>query len=170
MRFLFLCFLLFLCSCGGEKEPVTKDSPQSDVPKELFSSISTPPIAVKAAKSLAAGSKVVVKGKVMGSHHPFVENRASFVIGDPTVLTSCDLRPGDNCKTPWDACCEDRKTIQSATLNIQVLDGQGAVLKTGLKGLNGLKELSEVVIEGAVDANSTPEATVVNAERIQVLP
>jgi hypothetical protein len=162
-------FIAFLCSCGGKEEPTAKDTQQSEVPKELFSNISAPPMAVQAAKSLAAGAKVTVKGKVMGSHHPFVENRASFVLGDPAVLTSCDMRPGDNCKTPWDACCDDKKVIQSATLNIQVLDGQGSVLKTGLKGQNGLKELSEVVIEGVVDASSTPEATVINAEKIQVV-
>jgi hypothetical protein len=106
----------------------------------------------------------------MGSLHPFVENRASFLIGDPEKITSCEVMgEDDHCKTPWDTCCESPKDIVKSSLNIQVVDDQGRALKAGLKGKGGLKELVHVIVKGKVDANSSPEATIINAGAIQVM-
>jgi hypothetical protein len=163
-----ILLLLILNSCGGptEEKPVTSNI---KLPDELFGEITKNPISVTKAKSLKPGDSVVVKGKIMGSHKPFVANRASFIIGDPDELISCEIRHGDKCQMPWDTCCEPAKKIKAATLNIQLLDKKGLVYKTGLKNIKDLKELKEVVIEGKLDKNSTSESTIINAEKIMVI-
>jgi hypothetical protein len=113
------------------------------------------------------GDTVTVKGLIMGREMPFVEGRAAFVLGDRTLLTPCNEKPGDNCATPWDTCC-DQEAIPQATATIQLVDADGRVLKQGLKGVHGLTELSAVTVTGTVDQASTPEAFIINASQLHV--
>jgi hypothetical protein len=170
MKIILLAFgLMLLSSCGGPKEKAPAQS-EVPLPSTLFSKVTHTPISVVEAKSLAAEKDVVVKGKIMGHRHPFVDNRASFLIGDPEKLVSCEVMgEDDHCSVPWDTCCEPKETIQHNTLNIQVVDQDGRVLKTGLKGKGGLIELAHVVVKGKLALTSTPEATIINAEVIQVI-
>ncbi|HMP75499.1 MAG TPA: hypothetical protein PKE12_04290 [Kiritimatiellia bacterium] len=115
------------------------------------------------------GDAVVIEAKVMGTETPFVDGRALVVVGDEGTLESCDLRPGDSCETPWDVCCEDPATIRAGTATIQIVDSDGRVLKAGLRGVNGLTELSRVRVAGTVAPESTGDALIVNAEAIEVL-
>ena len=116
------------------------------------------------------GDVVVIEAKVMGTEAPFVDGRALVVVGDEGTLTSCNLlRPGDTCETPWDVCCEDAEAIGAGTATIQVVDGEGRVLKTDLRGVNGLVELSRVRVAGTVAPESTADALIINAEAIEVL-
>lgn len=119
----------------------------------------------------APGDTVRFAAKVMGAKTPFVGGRALMVVGDEAVLVSCDLMPGDDqCETPWDACCAPREDFQSGTATVQVVDTEGQVLPFDLRGINGLKELSRVRVEGSVAPISSPGALVVNATAIEVLP
>ena len=54
------------------------------------------------------------------------------------------------------------------TVTVQVLGNDGKPVRTGLKGINGLAELSRVTVAGTVAKNSSPEAFVVNASAIHV--
>lgn len=125
------------------------------------------PISV-ARSSAKPGDQITLTGLVMGRDQPFVDGRAAFILGDKTVLTPCNEKPGDNCETPWDACCDTNEDKQRATATIQLLGTDDRVLKTGLKGLGGLKELSVVTLTGTVDKASTPEALIINATQIHV--
>ncbi|WDE97556.1 hypothetical protein PQO03_17150 [Lentisphaera profundi] len=125
-------------------------------------------ISISEARKLKAGDEVLISGKIIGAHSVFVENRASFIIGDHNILTSCDLHEGDNCQAPWDVCCEESKDIAANTLSIQLVDDSGMILKTGLKGKNGLKELSLVTIKGSVSPQSSEAAMIINATAIQL--
>ena len=58
--------------------------------------------------------------------------------------------PDDKCTTPWNYCCETPETIAKHSAMIQVVDAAGNPLGVGLKGANGLKELSDVVVQGTV--------------------
>jgi hypothetical protein len=118
---------------------------------------------------VSPGDSVVLEAKVMGTETPFVDNRALFVVGDEGTLTSCDLREDDHCKTPWDNCCDDPDALRAGTATIQVVDGEGNVLKHGIRGVNGLKELSRVRIEGVVAPQSTADALIINATGIDLL-
>jgi hypothetical protein len=102
----------------------------------------------------------------MGVPVPFVESRAAFVLGDENTLTPCDLKAMDKCKTPWDACCDPAPVRQAGTATIQILDANGKPVRSGLKGFNGLKELSRVTVSGVVADNSSPESFIVNATAV----
>jgi len=122
-------------------------------------------------QSAAAGDPVVFEAKVMGSAAPFVNRRAVMVVGDDTLLTSCDITHTDaSCPLPWDLCCDDPDLIRAGTATVQVLDADGAVIRHGLKDIQTLRELSRVRILGRVDPQSAGDVWIVNAEGIEVIP
>ncbi len=118
--------------------------------------------------SAKPGDSVTLTGLVMGRDRLFVEGAAAFILGDRTLLSPCDEKPGDGCKTPWDACCNSQEEHQLGTATIQLTGPDGRVLKQGLKGVHGLTELSVVTLTGTVDKASTPEAFIVNATQLHV--
>jgi len=167
---------LTLLAAGCGKAP----APQSSAPAEAVPAALTAvfhPVAVTGAVKpipelrtrVAPGDTVVLEAKVMGTETPFVDQRALFVVGDEGTLTSCDLREGDTCKTPWDNCCDDPDAIRAGTATIQVVDAAGNVLKHGLRGVNGLKELSRVRVEGVGAPQSSADALIINATGIELL-
>jgi hypothetical protein len=119
-------------------------------------------------QSAKPGDTITLTGKILGREKPFVDDRAAFILGDASVLKPCNEIPGDACTTPWDVCCESAEDKLANTATIQLVDGQGRVLKQGLKGVQGLKELSEVTLVGTVAPSSSPEALIVNATTIHV--
>ena len=155
-----------LAGCGEKKETAGI----KEAAKEFVATAPAgePASISKARTQFKAGDNVLLQGLVMGTMHPFVEGRAVFVLGDEEVLTPCDERPDDGCPTPWDVCCDAPEAKAAGTATIQILGEDGKPLKTGVKGMNGLKELSRVTVEGTVDDRSSPEAFIVNATAIHV--
>ncbi len=160
-----IVLLVFSCS-KNEKE----DKPIELValPQNLFVGAIEGASNVSQVRQLKAGQEVIVKGKIMGAKEVFVDNRAIFIIGDPDKLASCNLNAEDSCSTPWDVCCEDPKNVSQATLSVQVVDEKGQVVRVGLKGQNGLKELSEVIVKGKISLDSTAEFMSIEAQSIAV--
>jgi len=116
------------------------------------------------------GQEVMFEAKVMGSKDPFAENRASFMVGDENTVASCDLLGVDErCQTPWDVHHEDAEAVRNGTAVIQIVNDDGRVLKTGLRGAAGIKELSRLRITGTVAPESTEDSLVINAKAIQIL-
>lgn len=122
----------------------------------------------EARKNPTPGTKVVLSGKVMGSSNPLIKSRAALTLGDPVRLRSCDLIPDDDCPTPWDVCCSDPDLVKASIATVQILDADGNLLKSGLRGLGGLRELSSLVVEGEVAENSSEKNFIVNATGIHV--
>lgn len=114
------------------------------------------------------GDKVVVRGRIGGSKNPFIEKRAVFTLMG-AGLKACSDDPEDKCKTPWDYCCDTAEAIAKHSATIQVVDAAGAPLRMGLKGTNGLKELSEVVIQGTVK-EAKDKVMIVNATALFLVP
>ncbi len=114
------------------------------------------------------GTAIVIHGLIMGRGKVFVEGRASFLLGDREKLTPCNTIPGDECETPWDACCDSKEAKREGIASIQIVDAEGRVLSGGIKGVKGLKELSAVTVSGTVDQSSTADNLVVNAKVIHV--
>lgn len=112
-------------------------------------------------KAAKAGEPIVIRGRVGGSHDPFVSGRAVFTIMSPSV-PACSDNPDDHCKTPWDYCCESKDHIAIHSATIQVVDAAGAPLKLDVKGQNGVKELSDLIIVGKI-AQSEGKVLLVNA-------
>lgn len=95
------------------------------------------------------GDKVAIRGRIGGNVAPFVEGRAVFtIVGNG--IQACSDKKDKCCETPWDYCCDTADTIAKHSATIQVVDAKGFPLRVGLKGANGLKELSDVIIVGTV--------------------
>ncbi|HCC20434.1 MAG TPA: hypothetical protein DEP88_04195 [Verrucomicrobiales bacterium] len=165
---------LVMCACSDKKE--TSDN--TDIPQvknaisELI--IKNPPADAKGIfetrKVALPGDIITIKGKVMGSENPLVNGRAIMLLGDPNILTSCDLKPGDACTKPWDVCCDSPEDIKASVLTVQVVDNDGSPVKTGFKGVSGIKELSQLVVTGVVAEGSNKDNLLLNATAIYVNP
>ncbi len=162
---------LAVAGCKNASEPDRADAPPAEPALEALLLAGKPEGAVSISEARAKhepGTPVVLAGKIMGRDDPFVEDRAMVVLGDPARLTSCDLRPGDNCKTPWDVCCDEPEVIRQSIATVQVVNDDGSLVKHGLRGLGGMKELSSLVVKGTVAEGSNPDNLIVNAEAIHV--
>ncbi len=180
-----------LISCSEKHEPaaameeqVTKQSelvydnvPTSEQIKQATDALSNyllkkaPEGAIEIAevrKTAKVGDEVIFNGKAIGSFRIFPKDRSAMLLGDPNVLTSCDLIPGDMCLRPWDVCCDDLDDINNTILTIQFLDNEGNLIKTSPKGLNSLTELSEVTVIGTVAGGSNEKNMLINATGIFV--
>ena len=161
--------------CGKSPAPESTVVEPAAAPSELAAvfhpvTASEPVLPIPGLRTrVSPGDKVILEAKVMGTETPFVDNRALFVVGDEGTLTSCDLRTGDQCRTPWDVCCEPADAIRAGTATIQIVDADGNVLKQSIRGVGGLKELSRVRVEGVVAPQSTEDALIINATGIQIL-
>ncbi|MGJ8677131.1 MAG: hypothetical protein ACSHX0_06420 [Akkermansiaceae bacterium] len=165
-----LAATLVFASCGKDEVPSAQTSAPSSALETIL--VSTMPESAESIsqirQSVEVGKDVTLSGKVMGSMEPFIEDRAMVLLGDPAIITSCDLRPGDNCPTPWDVCCDDHDAITASIATIQVLGEDGKPLKQGLKGVNGIKELSNLVVTGTIAEGSNSDNLLINAKSIFV--
>ncbi|QBG46032.1 hypothetical protein EGM51_00865 [Verrucomicrobia bacterium S94] len=163
-----LAAVVLLAGCG--KKDAVVQTAKADLPPVFVSEpIAGTPVPIPEARKAEPGDEIVLTGLVMGVPNPFVEGRAVFVLGDEGTVTPCDaMGDDDHCPTPWDACCDPAELKQAGTAAIQVVGENGRPVKTGLKGVSGLKELSRVTVSGTVAQNSTPDAFIVNASAIHV--
>lgn len=165
----------FGCEKRAEKPaseaPAAKTAAAASLPAALFvSAPSSGDRDVSEARKdaeLKVGDQVVLRGRVGGSSEPFVAGRAVFTLVG-RGLKACNENPGDTCARPWDYCCETAEEINANSATIQIVDEKGAIVRTDLKGANGLKELSEIVVAGVV-AVADGKALVVNAKSLTVV-
>lgn len=127
--------------------------------------------AIKDAKSTAkSGDEITITGRIMGNEKPFVEGRAAFILADPSLITACSDKPGDECETPWDACCNTKEEKTKAIATIQIVNPEGRVLKHSLEGTGGLANLANVTVSGKVAEGSGGDVLIINATAIQPTP
>lgn len=158
---------LALMGCGESKAKTetTTSAPSAQVdfnPFVLMKAPAQPLTVAQARKTAKPDQEITVTGRIAGSMAPFSTDYATFILADDSLET-CDLRPGDACTTPWDACCVDNSGIANARMTVQLLGSDARPLSQGLKGFRGLKELDRVVVTGTVDASSTPDNLILNA-------
>lgn len=101
------------------------------------------------------GGDVVVTGRV----RDFVEGHAAIRLID-LKLKSCRERPGDNCPTPWDYCCDTPDDRRDSTITVEIHEN-GRPVRAGLKGFNGLDYLDKLVVRGKVARDDAGNVTVV---------
>lgn len=163
--------LLTITSCGKKTEVTSSVTPSTESALTSIILDSEPADALsitEVRQSIEIGKKITMAGTVMGRMEPFVDGRALVVLGDPTIITACNLRPDDHCSTPWDVCCDDHDAIKASTATIQVVDADGRPFKQGLKGAGGIKELSDLVITGSIAKGSSKDNLLVSATGIFV--
>jgi hypothetical protein len=156
-----------LSACSKPTEPQPQAVPVLDIFVAAEPTGKPTPIP-EARNQFGPGDTVLLKGLVMGTKFPFVDGRAVFILGDEGTLTHCAAMHGDGCPTPWDTCCEPPDVRKAGTATIQVIGPDGRVLTTGLKGMNGLKELSQVTVAGTVAQGASADAFIVNATAIYI--
>jgi hypothetical protein len=158
---------------GCDSEPPQPQTSQNQsakpdaLPADLFAT--TAPdgaVDVVAAKSMAEGQAVVIKGVVAGQLEPLAANRAIMTVADASLQT-CNKTPGDTCATPWDACCEPKDVIAAKTISVQVIGADGQPLKAGLKDAGNLAPNKQVVVSGTT--RKVADALVVQAKHIHVV-
>jgi len=166
--FIFSSLIYFSgCSNNSDSEPNLKKAvlPNNFIVRKDIG-VST---GVNGAKDTNNTDKIlVVEGFIGGMKNPFTANRAVFVLGDDSLET-CDEIPGDNCPTPWDACCEDRRNIVNSTMSVQVIDHNGTIIDGTLEGVGGIEAGKRVKVKGRVSNQSTAQAFILKAEQIQLL-
>jgi hypothetical protein len=170
---LILAAACLLASCQEKSTsaaaPKASPAPSAELSKVLATAPAGEAKAIHVARTTAKpGDEVTLSGRIMGSKKPFVEGRAAFIVGDPEVLTPCNEMPGDNCETPWDACCDSAEEKKTGIATIQITGTDGKVLAEGVEGVGGLKNLATVVVSGKVAPGSSADALIVNATALQV--
>lgn len=161
LTLLTICSLaLFSCSgeTGGEGSVAEAPADPAHFP-DLFlakAPAGEPVSVLEARQSAQPGEMIVVTGKIAGVLHPFTRGYASVVLADESLRT-CDLIPGDECPTPWDACCIPPEEVKSQRMTIQVPGPDGLPVARSLKGVKGLSELNSLVVTGMVNENSSPD-------------
>ena len=169
---LILAAACLLASCQEKPAPAAKQTPaapSAELSKVLATAPSGEAKAIHVARTTAKpGDEITLTGRIMGNEKPFVEGRAVFILGDPAVLTPCNEMPDDPCETPWDVCCESAEEKKTGTATVQIAGADGKVLKEGLEGVGGLKNLATVVVTGKVAEGSSADLLVVNATALQV--
>lgn len=165
--------LLFL-SCKDQSTtekntstPTTAHAPSDALKKITSTTPGSTPAAIAAIRATAKpGEEITITGRVMGNEKPFVEGRAVFILADPSILTACNDRPGDNCETPWDNCCNTAEEKKKAIATIQVVGTDGRVLKENIENVAGIKKLSTVTVTGKVAEGSSADSLVINATAV----
>ena len=162
---------LLLIGCGGQT-PIETVKLETDYsllsPTLIVAKLPANALGVVAARqSVHAGADVIISGFVGGRVDPFVDGRAVLTLGDAKELQTCD-KEGEGCQSPWDACCEAPEKINASIATIQVIDADGQVVKTGLKGFGGIQELAMLTVKGKIAEGSNSEVLIVNAEQFYI--
>jgi hypothetical protein len=156
-----------LVGCERRASTASSGNPAGALPGGLF--LASTPAGAKPVEEIKgaakAGDTVAIRGRIGGSEEPFVEGRAVFTVMGPGLPYCSAGSPMPDCKTPWDYCCENPGDIAEHMATVQVVDAAGAPLRRGLRGQNGLKELSEVIVVGKV-SQAEGKVLVVNATGI----
>lgn len=163
-----LALCVFGCGKGQEAKSEKKGEELAGVrAKFVLSAEPEGAAGVKAAREKAGdGKELVVTGRIGGSKKPFT-GRASFTIVDD-ALTPCNERPGDDCPTPWDYCCDAPEDLAQGTVLLKLTDEEGRTLAHDARELLGVKELSRVVVRGLAQCDAKGNLTSIRVQGIFV--
>lgn len=156
---------LFLATgCTQESTPTTTSSVETQAPgidgsKFLLNEEpEAPATVIEAREKSKDGEEVVLVGRIGGSVNPWVDGRAAFSIVDPSLKACSDI-PGDECRKPWDYCCETHK-LPTSTAFVKFVDDDGRPLSTDARELLHVKELQTVVVRGKAKRDESGNLTV----------
>ena len=159
-----LASLLLAVGCTQESSTTTTSTnttPEASIDGSRFLLNEEPAEAatvIEAREDSEDGQDVVLVGRIGGSVNPWVEGRAAFSIVDPTLKACSDI-PGDECKKPWDYCCETHK-LPTSTAFVKFVGDDGRPLYADARELLNLKELQTVVVHGKAKRDEAGNLTV----------
>ena len=151
--------------------PLNAAAADATIPDSLFvaADIAGAKSVVDVKRDAKKGDVVVMAGRIGGSKKPFVNGRAVFTIADLS-LSMCSEISGDRCPTPWDFCCEERKSLIAKMATVEFVDSAGKPLATGASGVHGLATGSMITVKGAVRDVSAGGLLVIDAAEVFVHP
>ena len=159
-----LASLLLAVGCTQESSTTTTSTnttPEASIDGSRFLLNEEPAEAatvIEAREDSEDGQDVVLVGRIGGSVNPWVEGRAAFSIVDPTLKACSDI-PGDECKKPWDYCCETHK-LPTSTAFVKFVGDDRRPLYADARELLNLKELQTVVVRGKAKRDEAGNLTV----------
>lgn len=159
-----LAGLVLAAGCTQESSTTTSSTDTATAPAIdgsrflLTAEPDEPATVIEAREQTKDGEDVVLVGRIGGSANPWVEGRAAFTVVDPTLKACSDI-PGDECRIPWDYCCETHK-LPGATALVTFADDDGRPLKADARELLSLKELQTVVVRGKAERDEAGNLTV----------
>ncbi len=160
----FICTLLaVLVLAGGcNRQPVTttRESEETSPDRSYLATVEPdhPRGIMEVRETAQDGESVVVVGRIGGSENPWVEGRAAFSLVDQ-ALQACSDKEGDECKMPWDYCCETDR-LPKATLLVKLVDDSGQLVKQDARQLLGVQELQTLVVKGTAQRDDAGNVTV----------
>ena len=162
--------LIFYSSCSDDSSAVDNEGEKASLPQGFIveSGLGDALSVNDVRKNISSSKELVVEGFIGGRKKPFTENSAVFILGDHSLET-CDEKDNDNCPTPWDVCCEDRKKVAESTMSVRLLDANGSLQVGTLEGVAGLKAGAKIKVKGSLDEKSSTRSLIINAKNIQVV-
>jgi hypothetical protein len=133
-----------LVACGGGTRaelPATK-APSAAVAALLLPQAPSGGLGVDAAKAKGAAAQVVVTGRIAST----VRGLAAFTLMDSALPYCGEKNKEDNCKTPWDYCCESPETYRKHALVVEARGADGKPLPS--PSLGDLRLLDQVAVVG----------------------
>jgi hypothetical protein len=156
-----MVMVVALCLGGAAKAAGPTKDGVAPLPSNLF--IGSPPsnaIGIgEARKSAQEGKPIAIKGRIGGTAKPIADKYAMFLMTDLS-LPLCKDGCADFCNVP-------RKELLEKVATVQVVDGTGRPIRSAIEGVNGVKPLAEVVIQGTV-AKLDANMMLINAQNIYV--
>ena len=142
-----LAAVLALAACGGE-EPANGNSapPQTPSPFAALVLSASPAgaITVQAARAAGPTDAAVVTGRVAS----IVSGFAVFTLVDLALPYCGEGNAEDDCKTPWDYCCESAETRTANTVLVEARGADGEPLAAPT--LPELRLLDRVSVTGRI--------------------
>ncbi len=152
--------LVVVLGCGQQQS--TEPDATGELPAGVKYVLAAEPETARGVIEVRADARddetVVVVGRIGGSGNPWVDGRTAFSIVDSSLKACSDIE-GDDCKTPWDYCCETDR-LAEATLLVKIVDESGKLVAADTRALLGLKELQTVVVEGQARRDDEGNLTV----------
>jgi hypothetical protein len=139
-------FVLFAAACGGggaAAEHGTKP-PSAAASKVVLATDPGPAKSVVEAKLLGTEDRVVVTGRIA----LVVAGTFAFKLADLSMPYCGEKNTGENCKTPWDYCCETAARITANTLTVEARTADGKPIAT--PALPDLRLLDAVKVTGTL--------------------
>ena len=170
----FAAALLLVSSCKEETAAPPKLSPigaANDLAAksllQAFYTVNRPsrPLSVSAAFAAqpAVGSVIAVTGRIGGSKKP-LGDFAVLNLAEKSLPNCREAGGMPKCPTWWDLCCTE---LKNKICTVQCKGADGQLLRTSLRGLGDLKEMSTITISGKV-AISEDGMLVIDATQIYV--
>ncbi|MEM6471865.1 MAG: hypothetical protein AAF802_20060 [Planctomycetota bacterium] len=163
-QWLVVGLILIAVGCGTSESSSTRQT----ISAERYVLKTEPAGAVpvgEARQTVESDEEVTLVGLIGGSSKPFVDGVAAFTIVDASVPYCADE---EGCPTPWDYCCKQNQ-VKNNIATVKVVDDSGVPIEADAMQLLGVKELSQVVVQGKAIRDDAGNLTVA-ATKVFVRP